>query len=283
MDLSFLRSLSLVVEGGSFADAARQQGVTAPAVAQRVRTLEDQLGLALVHRAGRVVRPTAACLRAMPHVRRLLQAEDALRLALLGQGSGGRFRLGAITTALSDHISDVTMAFARDMPGVELRIVPGPSAALFAMLEKEELDAALLVRPSHDLPKSVDFGLIAAQPIVEICPLHAHPAPAEALPYIVYDRQSWGGAQCWAVIEAEGAQPKILCELDSLETIAQMVAKGLGRAVVPQWEGLAQLHPEIALRPLSGPRQMREVGLAWPTALGDHPAIGLIRAALCRA
>lgn len=56
--LTALRAFEAVARTGSFSAAARELGVTHPAVAQQVRALEATLGIALVYREGRGLRLT---------------------------------------------------------------------------------------------------------------------------------------------------------------------------------------------------------------------------------
>jgi hypothetical protein len=58
METSALESFVAVIEEGSVAAALRRLQLTAGAVAQRIRKLEKDLGMRLVIRAGRAVRPT---------------------------------------------------------------------------------------------------------------------------------------------------------------------------------------------------------------------------------
>lgn len=55
---------------------------------------------------------------------------------------------------------------------------------------------------------------------------------------ILYDGDSWGGKPIKVAIHKHIANLDILCEMDALETIATLVEKGLGYAVLPLWQGL---------------------------------------------
>ena len=66
MDTRYLQSFVMVVDSGSFADAARRLNLTPAAVGARVRALEETIGTALVRRAGRTVRATEAGLLVEP-------------------------------------------------------------------------------------------------------------------------------------------------------------------------------------------------------------------------
>ena len=75
MDTRFVASLLAIVDEGSIAAAARRAGVTASALSQRVAALEGDLGVALLRREGRMVRPTHACSRLLPRLRELMRLE----------------------------------------------------------------------------------------------------------------------------------------------------------------------------------------------------------------
>jgi DNA-binding transcriptional LysR family regulator len=86
MDLRFVSSLVLVIDAGSLAAAARVEGITPSAVAQRIAALEALLGVPLLVRAGRVMQPTPECRTLLPGLRQLLRDEQALKGLLHGDG-----------------------------------------------------------------------------------------------------------------------------------------------------------------------------------------------------
>ena len=69
MDTRFLQSFVTVVECGSMAEAARRLDLTPAAIAARIRTLEEDMGVPLVERSGRVVKPTQAGLQILDQSR----------------------------------------------------------------------------------------------------------------------------------------------------------------------------------------------------------------------
>ena len=57
--LKALQAFTATVRSGSMTAASRELGTTQPAISQRIRHLEDALGVALFERAGQRLRPTA--------------------------------------------------------------------------------------------------------------------------------------------------------------------------------------------------------------------------------
>lgn len=66
--LKSLQALELAVRTGSFAAAADRLAITPAAVGQRVKALEDYLGFELILRGRAGIRPTAALVKAIPHL-----------------------------------------------------------------------------------------------------------------------------------------------------------------------------------------------------------------------
>jgi len=275
MDIRFISSLILVIDAGSLAAAARMGGITPSAVAQRIATLEALLGVSLLVRAGRVMQPTPECRRLLPGLRKLLRDEAALKGLLQADGLQGQLRLGAISTVISDHAKDLVAGLRRAAPQVELQLIPGASSALFAEFEAEGLDAVLIVQPEFTLPKTMQFTPVSRQQIGWLLPEAGEGAvPEGELPCILYSREAWGGVACWQALQVQGSSPKVLAEMDALESIAMLVQDGLGRSVLPRWATLDRYAPNARFVPITG--LYRELGLlSWSRDRG-RPVLSLL-------
>jgi DNA-binding transcriptional LysR family regulator len=73
LDLGLLNSFVAVVEDGGFRAAARRLGVSQPLLTQRLRRLEEELGVPLIQRSRRGGAPTPQGQRLLPHARRLVE------------------------------------------------------------------------------------------------------------------------------------------------------------------------------------------------------------------
>lgn len=71
--LRSLQALELAVRHGSFTAAAEGLGITPAAVGQRVKTLEDYLGVELLVRGRAGIRPAPGLLPALPHLRQAFE------------------------------------------------------------------------------------------------------------------------------------------------------------------------------------------------------------------
>lgn len=242
MDIRFLESLVAIVETGSIAAAARRQKLTAAAVSQRITALERNLGSVLLDRGAHSASPTDACLALLPRARHLIDELAALRGDLDEHGLSGEVRIGAISTALTGLFPTVLQTTARLAPDLKIQLTPGTSLQLYEQVKAGHLDAAILAAPPFALPKTLTAHLIRSEPLAFLSLRRVPPADIAAAimtaPFIRYDPLAWGARHVSNYLEREGLLPEIGFDLDALETIALLVAKGMGNALVPAWPGM---------------------------------------------
>lgn len=267
MDIRFLESFAQVAQYGSFAEAARRLGLTPAAIAQRIKSLEADVGAALVVRSGRTVRPTPAGERILAHAQELIRDAQELRTMAASEEIAGELRLGAVLTAITGLLPDVLSRFVGLHPKLKISVVPGVSTELYRQVIDGELDAALIVEPPFALPKTCDWRVVHTEPMVLIAPEKMRGRDARDLltnePFIRYDRKHWGGRLADDCLRAAKVQPRELFELDALGAIAVLVSRELGVSLVPDWappwpSGLRL----IKLKP-PGPAVSRKIGLVW--------------------
>ncbi|SNS49101.1 transcriptional regulator, LysR family [Noviherbaspirillum humi] len=267
MDTHFLHTFVVVAERGSIAAAARQLNLTPAAVALRIQALERELDAALLMRSGRSIKPTEAGARILLRARRLLQEVRDLKADAAEEEVAGELQLGAIATALNGMLPDVLAGLGRQYPRLTVHVVPGPSDALLTQVQQGSLDAAIIVQPEHGFAKTCDWKVLREEPLVVLAPREAAVSdPDEALrtlPFIRYDRTTYGGRIADHYLRRAGIQPAERFELTSLTAIALLVDRGLGVALVPDWsppwpEGLS-----LRKLPIAGRSHLRRLGLVW--------------------
>ncbi|THF57723.1 LysR family transcriptional regulator [Ollibium composti] len=239
MDVRFLESFIEVAACGSMAEAARRLNLTPAAVAQQLRTIERELGHSLVARAGRTVRPTASGLAVLEKARQLVDDARALRVIAANDQPAGELRLGSTASGLTGFLPGVLTSLRRDYPRIELFVRPGSSADLHQEVSSGGIDAAVIVKPPFPISKEVDWLTLYEEPLVLIVPEAMEVASAEAVitatPFIRYDRNQWGGQVVDRYLRQNRLKVREWLELDALDSIAALVDRGLGVAVVPDW------------------------------------------------
>lgn len=121
-----LRAFVAVVEHGSFVRAAAHLGMSASALSQTIRQLEERLEVRLLNRTTRSVSPSDAGARLLLRLQPALNEVDAA-LAGIAQTPGappsGRLRINAPRVAAVHYLAPLLGPFLNTYPGVSLDIV----------------------------------------------------------------------------------------------------------------------------------------------------------------
>lgn len=148
LSLDLLRGFRAAARHLSFTRAARELFVTQPAISREIRTLEEQLGTPLFHRANRALKLTQAGEDLYRAVDEALALIDAASRRVAGRG-----RTLAITTTVpfaSLWLAPRLPRFTHLHPDVEIRLAASDDVL---DLEREHVDLAIRhVLPGADAP-----------------------------------------------------------------------------------------------------------------------------------
>ncbi|GAA1577403.1 LysR family transcriptional regulator [Kribbella sancticallisti] len=121
LELRQLRCLVAIVDSGTFTDAAIELGISQAAVSRTLLSLEQVLGVRLLHRTSRTVSPTTAGVQVLARARHLLaEADDLVREATTGHT---RLRIGHAWSAMGTHTAEFQRRWATRYPDVELHLI----------------------------------------------------------------------------------------------------------------------------------------------------------------
>ncbi|MGI6247579.1 MAG: LysR family transcriptional regulator [Pseudochelatococcus sp.] len=276
MDIRFLESFVTVADCGSIAEAARRLNLTPAALAQRLRSLEQDLGQALVTRVGRTVRPTASGLAVLAHARGLIEGARDLRAIAANDEPAGQLRLGATATSLTGLLPEIIARLNARFPKIEYFVRPSSSVELYHGVLAGELDAAVIVQPQFPVPKSAGWLVLRDEPLLLIAPegmaLDDPHAVIAQHPFIRYDRNQWGGQIVDRYLRQHALKVREWLELDALEAIAALVSRGLGVAILPDWAPPWPAGLRLAKKLLPA-GERRQVGVLWSRSGPRAPAV----------
>lgn len=188
--LDQLRAFVTVVEEGSFSAAARKLKRVQSAISTSMSNLENQLGVPIWDRATKVAKLTDQGKAVLGASRRVLAEVDGLRRLTSGMVLGLEASVSLCLDALFplDALLDLCAAFAKEFPGVDLRVdtevlsavstrvlrgtatlgVIGP-VGLLPGLEREPLASIKMVSVvSPDHPLAAHEGRIAARELADV-------------------------------------------------------------------------------------------------------------------
>lgn len=251
MDLKQLTYFVRVAELGSFTRASIVLDIAQPALSRQVRLLEVELRQNLLVRNGRGITLTEAGKVLLEHARGVLHQMERLReeLSRVRGSLAGRVAVGLPPTLGRILAVPLTREFKALMPDATLSIVDGLSRTMQEGLLTGQLDIALVYNavptpgialrpllPDELLLVQGEDGAPGGDP-VDLADIARHrliiPARPNALRMHVET----------ALLNI-GAQPHIAMEVNSVATILDLVADGVGSAVLSRHAVLTAARPE---------------------------------------
>ena len=120
-----LQAFAAVIQQGSFVRAAAHLGMSASALSQTIRTMEDRLGVLLVNRTTRSVSPTQIGARLLADLLPALTSLDTAlaRLKEPTDGPYGVLRINTTRVAATHYLAPLIGPFLRAYPGIQFDIV----------------------------------------------------------------------------------------------------------------------------------------------------------------
>ncbi len=275
-DLGALELLLAVARHGSMGRAARELGITQPAASSRIRSMERQLGVALVDRSPRGSRLTDAGALVTDWARRVVEAAEAFDVgaqALRGRRDS-RLRVAASMTIAEYLLPGWLIALRAQRPGTAVSLLAGNSAMVARRLLAGEADVGFVEGLS--VPEGLDGTVIGHDRLVVVAgPSHAWArrraplAAAElaAAPLILRERGSGTRQVLDSALSAHGGLAEPLLELASTTAVKAAVVSGAGPAVLSELAVREELASrrlvEVAVEAIRLRRDLRAV---WPTS-----------------
>ena len=277
MELRQLRYFIAVARRRHFTAAAEALHVAQPALSQQIRQLERELGIELLDRTGRRVRPTAAGEAFLVRAERVL-AEVASAQAEMAEFAGlvrGRVVVGALPSLAEHQLPALVAGFHARHPGLELVLREENTAELLALVAAGEVDLALVHQAPGDAagrtaPLTLE-PLFTEDLVAVVAPGHPLAGrgalPLAALrdePFILSKAGSVIRDTILAACAAAGFAPRVAFESGGQATVRALAAVGLGVAILPRSEAAAG-GAALAVLDLAPPRLTRTVALTWAT------------------
>ncbi|HLO65883.1 MAG TPA: LysR family transcriptional regulator [Holophaga sp.] len=148
MDLKRLQYFCTIVEQGQISRAARLLNMSQPPLSQRLKELEDDLGVQLIIREGHAWQITEAGRvlyeRARAVLDRLTEIPSEVKQA--ADGTSGVLRIGASSTCVSNLLK-VLPRLRERLPRVRFSLLVSDSGDLGAHVRERDLDFAILLMP----------------------------------------------------------------------------------------------------------------------------------------
>ncbi|MFF1298496.1 MULTISPECIES: LysR family transcriptional regulator [unclassified Streptomyces] len=280
-DLGALELLLAVARLGSLGAAARETGITQPAASSRIRSMERQLGVALVDRSPRGSRLTDAGALVTDWARRIVEAAEAFDVGAqaLRDRRDSRLRVAASMTIAEYLLPGWLLALRAQRPDTAVSLLAGNSAAVAARLLSDEADLGFV--EGLNVPTGLDSVVIAHDHLIVVtAPAHPwarrrRPLAADELAVTPLILREKGSGTRQVLDAALGGLARPLIELSSTTAVKAAAVSGAGPAVLSE----LAVGEELAMRrlvrvPVEGVSLARDLRAVWPTG---HRPVGPAR------
>ncbi|HVX80531.1 MAG TPA: LysR family transcriptional regulator [Devosiaceae bacterium] len=284
MEMFQVRYVLAVARELNFTRAARSCNVSQPALTKAVKGLEQELGAPLFHREGKQVLVSDFGRSLLPHLQQIIAGAEATHLLadnfrLLNSVP---VRLGVMVTVGPVRLSRFLARFQTEYPGVEVAVTEAPLGTLRDLLQRAEIDLAILNAPEDLRAEFTVHELYRERYVVIFPPEH---------------RLAALGAVRLADLADEPYVDRLSCEMREMvmevcrqkeinlyarfrsereDWVQSMVLARIGFAFMPE---CSVTIPELLRRPLVEPEVVRTISLVSAPGRPYSPATGALVAA----
>lgn len=270
LPLASLRAIDSIRQTGSISITAQQLGLTQSAISRSIATLEEHLGLSLLHRGSRPLSLTSEGELVAQSAARIEQELEALQTQLddLKRHRSGRVTIGSFGASASSRLlPHLLQRFNRKHPGIAVSVIDGDDQQTEKSLHEGLFDFAVLGKAPNDcdyisLSQDQLVGLIpsehtlAKRKKLSACDFHEHP-------FVMPQAGSAPQIQHW--FNAADVQPDIRHRVHQIEGILALVNAGLALSIVAELVLPEKPLQGVVMIPLQ-PAVPRHIVMARPKA-----------------
>lgn len=236
-DLRQLEAFVGVIDNGGFSAASRVLHLSQAAVSERVANLEHAVGMRLLDRGPREIRPTAVGKRFYPMARQLLEHRQAVSLELseLAGVVRGSLNIGASNIPGEYVLPPLLSRFCSRYPQIELSLCIQDSSEIMDFVHNGEVEVGVVgARPGE---KYFSVEQLWGDRLLLVVPAD-HPLAGRrvvnvediaGVPFIMRERGSGTRKLLEAVLEHGNIElPPVRATLGSTTAVKEAVIAGLG-------------------------------------------------------
>ncbi|SDU14424.1 LysR family transcriptional regulator [Jiangella alkaliphila] len=268
MELEDLTAYIAVVEHNGFRRAAEALYVSQPSLTRRIARLEQELGVLLLERSRHGVKVTTQGEALLSTARRVLATVEEARAVTTGAWSH-TIVVACTTTAVSTYLTDFLADWIPQHRSTRVRLIEDTPIRTRQRLMDHECDAAIASPP---VPREVDSLPITRVEVKALIPsghrLH-EPGPLrvnelDREPVLVIGEHFRSTKLLRSACQMAGVQPEVIFECSAGQTIAALVAAGVGIGVLS--DAVDRRSGDLLTRPLcdaDGRRLAFDLAINW--------------------
>ncbi len=237
LTIAQLETFYWTVQLGSAQRAADHLNLAQPTVSLRLKELRDVLGEDLFERTGRGLSVTEDGKALLPHIASILGELEEIRQKHTTQSLVGELRVGLAEGFAINCLPPLLEAMRIEHPHLKPDWNVSTSTNLEAAILEDRLDMAVILNPvGHEKMSLVPLGM---QPTTWVVPIAWEigepitPRDMWLLPVVTNPAPSAMYRQITGWFATDGLMPAQISVCTSVSVIAELVAGGLGAALLP--------------------------------------------------
>jgi DNA-binding transcriptional LysR family regulator len=241
-DLVDLQLFIAVADARSITHGAERAHLALASASARIKGLEAGLGVALLKRGRRGIELTPAGESLLDHARIIIHNVDAMRGDLLAfsRGMKATVRLLANTAGLSEYLPKALAVFLAEHPDVSIDVEERESADIAQAIAGGAADLGLA--SEYALPDNIERIPFSEDRLVIVVSRQDELAKRRQVDFREVIDRDFIGLTAASALHAHiaghaarlGARLRFRARLNNFDSIGQMVAAGIGIAVMPE-------------------------------------------------
>jgi DNA-binding transcriptional LysR family regulator len=241
-DLVDLQLFIAVAETRSITNGAQRLHLALASASERVKGLEQALGVALLTRGRRGVELTPAGESLLDHARIIIHHVEAMRgdLMAFARGVKATVRFLANTSGLSEYLPKTLAAFLGRHPHISVDVEERESGDIAHAILTGAADLGLAAE--HALPDSIERIPFSEDRLVLVAARDGELAHRRQLDFSEVVERDFVGLTTSSALHAHvtghaarlGARLRFRARLNNFDAMGELVAAGIGVAVMPE-------------------------------------------------
>lgn len=267
-EIADLQAFLAVLDAGSFHRAAGQLNISQPTVSRRIQALEAALGVALLERTTRRVKPTSIGRALDPLLRRIVcEFENCVfSLSEFGVRHPGEITIASIATAASCFLPRVLKKFTALHPDIRFRIVDLSAEEGLECVARGEAEFGInFLGASHS---ELKFTPLIDDHFVVVCRTDHAFASRRSVDWsdlvgqsLVISQRSGNRALIDQALSRSNLRLNWSFEVVHISTSFGLVEAGVGMSIIPRLAVPVSEGRPIAAIPVRNPLVHRTVGI----------------------
>jgi DNA-binding transcriptional LysR family regulator len=269
-DLPDLRLFLHVADSGSITKGASRAHLALASASERIRGMEEALGVALLTRGRRGVRPTPAGQALAHHARLILEQHERMKgeLGAYARGLKGHVRLLCNTAAMTEFLPEPLGAYLAAHPNVDIDLEERPSYEIVQAVAQGLADVGIVA-------DTVEIGDLQTFPfrvdrLVAVVPRGHALAKRRQVAFRDIVERDFVGLSTGSALQdhlgqhaaRSGRALKLRVRVRGFDAVCRMVERGVGIGIVPETAARScRRGMAVASVPLADPWALRHLTL----------------------